>query len=145
MNAKYFAMALGVIYIIVGIAGFIPGLLMEPNLAAPDVSLTTGYGNLFGLFPVNILHTLVHLGVGVWGVAASRRPGAARKFAQSVAVIFAVLTIFGLIPGLKTLFGLIPLHGHDVWLHALTAIVAAYFGFRSSARDKYIDAGTVAK
>jgi hypothetical protein len=35
----------------------------------------------------------------------------------------------GLIPGLKTLFGLVPLYGHDVWLHATLAIVVAYFGF----------------
>ena len=35
----------------------------------------------------------------------------------------------GLIQVLSTTFGLIPLYGHDVWLHALLAIVAAYFGF----------------
>jgi hypothetical protein len=48
----------------------------------------------------------------------------------SLAVIFGVLTVMGLIPGLNTVFGLIPLFGHDIWLHALTAIAAAYFGFR---------------
>jgi hypothetical protein len=36
----------------------------------------------------------------------------------------------GLIPGLNNLFGFIPLHGHDVWLHAGTAAIAAYFGWR---------------
>jgi hypothetical protein len=42
-----------------------------------------------------------------------------------------VLTVFGLIPGLNTLFGLTPLFGHDVWLHALTAIIAAWFGWKA--------------
>jgi hypothetical protein len=31
--------------------------------------------------------------------------------------------------GLGLLFDLIPLHGHDIWLHFVLAGVAAYFGF----------------
>jgi hypothetical protein len=27
------------------------------------------------------------------------------------------------------MFGVIPLFGHDIWLHAGTAALAAYFGF----------------
>ncbi|HVK56780.1 MAG TPA: DUF4383 domain-containing protein [Burkholderiales bacterium] len=144
MNARNFALAAGVIYIVVGILGFIPGVVREPSLNAPEVQVTANYGYLFGLFPVNILHTLFHLAIGVWGVIAARRPHAARRYAQSIAIIYAVLTVFGLIPGLNTLFGLLPLHGHDVWLHGLTAIAAAYFGFRKTSED-YIDAGAVAK
>ena len=45
----------------------------------------------------------------------------------------------GLIPGLNTTFGLIPIFGNDVWLHALTALIAAYFGW--GTRDR---AGDVA-
>jgi hypothetical protein len=32
---------------------------------------------------------------------------------------------------MSTLFGMLPMHGHDVWLHAATAAAAAYFGWRS--------------
>ena len=48
-----------------------------------------------------------------------------------LAIAYAALMVFGLIPGLNTLFGLVPLYGHDVWLHAVLAAVAAYFGFFS--------------
>jgi hypothetical protein len=48
-------------------------------------------------------------------------------------VVYAVLTVAGLIPGLNTLFGLVPLFGHDIWLHALITIAAAYFGFARAA------------
>lgn len=130
MNVRNFALVLGVVYALVGVLGFIPGLLREPGPAAPELAVTAGYGYLLGLFPVNILHTLVHLAVGVWGIAAYKSMGASKVFARSVAILFGVLTILGLIPGLRTLFGLLPLHGHDIWLHALTAAVAAYFGFR---------------
>jgi hypothetical protein len=35
----------------------------------------------------------------------------------------------GLIPALSTMFGLMPIFGHTVWLHAATAAAAAYFGY----------------
>ena len=131
MSTRNFAMVLGVIYVVVGVLGFVPPLLTSPA-DAPPLALDQAYGYLFGLFPVNILHSLVHLGVGVWGVLAARTLAAARTYAASVAVIFGVLTVMGFVPRLNTAFGFIPLFGHDVWLHALTAIVAAYFGFRET-------------
>jgi len=129
MTVRNFAMVLGVVYIVIGVLGFVPPLLTSPA-DAPPLAFDQAYGYLFGLFPVNILHSLVHLGVGIWGVVAARTFPAARTYAVSLAVIFGVLTVMGLIPGLNTVFGLIPLFGHDIWLHALTAIAAAYFGFR---------------
>jgi hypothetical protein len=33
---------------------------------------------------------------------------------------------------MATLFGMLPIHGHDVWLHAGSAAIAAYFGWRST-------------
>lgn len=84
---------------------------------------------LFGLFPVNVLHNLVHILFGAWGLVAARSLGAARTYARVVAIAYALLTIMGLIPATNTTFGLVPIYGHDVWLHALLAIVAAYFGF----------------
>jgi hypothetical protein len=41
--------------------------------------------------------------------------------------------VMGMVPGLNTVFGLLPLHSHDVWLHAGTAAIAAYFGWRREA------------
>jgi hypothetical protein len=129
METRYFALVLGIVYTLVGIAGFVPAALAPAPPGAPPVEITSGYGYLFGLFPVNLVHTLVHLAIGIWGLAAYARFGAARTYAQAVAIIYGVLTILGLVPGLNTLMGLAPLHGADVVLHALTAIVAAYFGF----------------
>jgi hypothetical protein len=141
MSSRHFALVLGAIYTVVGILGFVPGVLTAPPAGAPPVRVDQAYGYLFGLFPVNVLHSLVHLGIGIWGLVASRRPSPSRDYARALAVIFGVLTIMGLIPGLRTVGGLIPLFGHDIWLHALTAIVAAYFGFGRSriadvARDE---------
>jgi hypothetical protein len=83
-----------------------------------------------GLLPVNTLHNVVHLLFGVIGIAASR--GAivsARGYFRLVAVSYTLLVLLGLIPATQTTFGLIPIWGNDVWLHALLAAGAAYFGF----------------
>lgn len=138
MNVRNFAMIIGVIYVIVGIAGFIPALLQPMEADAPPLAVNTLGGRLLGLFPVNILHTIVHLLIGIWGVLAARSLGGATAFARSLAVLYGLLTIMGLIPGLNNVFGLIPLHSHDVWLHAATALIAAYFGFSSRVNAQRI-------
>jgi Domain of unknown function (DUF4383) len=128
MATRYFALIYGILFLLVGIVGFIPGLKtpmdIDVHLAVDGVS-----GRLLGLFPINSLHNIVHLAFGVWGVLAYRTFPAARLYGRSVAIIYGVLTIMGLIPVLNTTFGLIPLYSHDIWLHAVLAIIAAYFGF----------------
>lgn len=129
MRIKYFAVTSGVLYLLVGVLGFLPPFVPPPPVTAPDVSVESGYGHLFGLFPVNALHNLVHVAIGLWGVIAFRDMLEARRFARGLTLLYAGLAVMGLIPVLKTFFGLIPLYGHDVWLHALTAAVGAYFGW----------------
>ena len=133
MATRYFALILGIVYVVIGLMGFVPAFLTPPPATAPEVTVDTLYGYLLGIFPVNILHTLVHLVVGVWGVLAYRSFSASRTFAQVVAVVFGLLTIMGLIPGLSTTFGLVPLHGADIALHAVTTLLAVYFGFVAPA------------
>ncbi len=102
---------------------------MQPADAGHDVTMTQNYGNLLGLFPINLLHNVVHIVFGLWGLAASRSLGGSIGYARAVAIIYAVLAVMGLIEGLNTTFGLVPLYGNDVWLHAALALVAAYFGW----------------
>lgn len=137
MSVRTFALIYGAVFIVVGIAGFIPGLLGPHDAVEHPLAVEEGAGDLFGLFPVNMLHNLVHLAFGVWGLAVARNAHAAILYARSVAVIYAVLAIMGLIPGLDTAFGLVPLHGNDIWLHALLAAGAAYFGFIRHAESEH--------
>ena len=129
---RTFALIFGIIYLLVGILGFIPGLYTHTT-DMPHPSVETGHGYLLGIFPINILHNIVHLLIGLWGLLASRSISGARLYAQVLAVVYGLLAIMGLIPATNMTFGLIPIHGNDVWLHALSALIAAYFGF--VARD----------
>ena len=123
MNARMFALVFGVVYLVVGLLGFFieGGTSMVADETAP---------RLLGLFPVNILHNIVHLAIGAWGLASYRSYSGSVAYARGLAVFYGLLTIMGLLPRpFNNTFGLIPIFGHDVWLHALTAAVAAYFGF----------------
>lgn len=139
MNTRTFARIWGVLFLLAGAAGFIPGLWHPAPAHYPDLAVDSFYGDAMGLFPVNILHNIVHLLFGVWGLLAARSFGAARGYARAVAIIYAVLLVAGLVPGLNTMFGLVPLFGNDVWLHAILALPAAYFGFVH--RDRVDTAG----
>ena len=133
MTTQRFAMFMGIVFLLVGVLGFVPGSTAPPPPQTPDLAVHAGYGYLLGLFPVNVLHNLVHLAIGIWGLTAYRTLTWARRFAQGLAIFYGMLAVMGLIPVLNTTFGLIPIFGHDVWLHAVTAIAAAYFGFATAA------------
>jgi hypothetical protein len=130
MDTRRFALALGVVFVLVGILGFVPGV--NQMHAGHDPSLVVegpGTGYLLGLFHVNVLHNLVHILFGMLGIAMGRSAAGAVLYARIVAVAYGLLAVMGLVPGLNTTFGLIPIHGADVILHALIAAAAAYFGF----------------
>jgi hypothetical protein len=129
MLTRRFALVVGIIYLVIGIAGFIPGLVQGRDY--PNLAVDAGSGALLGLFPVNVVHHLVHLLIGVLGIAAYRAFDTARLYARGLAIVYGVLAVMGLISAanLDTMFGLTPLFSHDVWLHAGTAVIAAYFGW----------------
>jgi hypothetical protein len=131
MNARTFATLLGVAFLLAGAAGFVPSPIPAD---APSLTVHQGHGLALGLFPVNILHNIVHLLFGVLGLAAARgMVMSARGYAQMIAVAYGLLTVMGLLPATQTTFGLIPIWGNDVWLHGAIAVAAAYFGFGGAA------------
>ena len=129
MNTRSFALVWGILFLLIGASGFIPGLLQPHGPGHPDLAVETLYGDALGLFPVNVIHSGLHILYGLWGLAASRSWSGARTYAKVVAISYGALVILGLIPATNTLFGLVPIFGNDVWLHALLAAPAIYFGF----------------
>lgn len=127
--AQRFAQIFGAVYLLVGILGLIP---IVPFLVGivPNV---IGPLNQFelGLFAVNWLHSLVHIAIGVAGLAVFRNAVTARSYALALGVVYALLFLLGLLgPPLSNVFGLVPLFGApDLILHLLTALIAfgAYF------------------
>lgn len=117
------AAAFGVVFILIAIVGFIApngGMSMQPTDPATAAKA-------LGIFPVNLLHNVVHLLFGVWGLAASRSWGGSKQFFTVAGIIYVVLTIVGFVA--PTGFGLVPLGGSDIWLHALLGIVMLAIGY----------------
>ena len=135
MDTRRFALIWGILFLVIFAAGVIPGLLQPTAPGDPNLAMEQMYGRALGLFPVNLLHDGVHLIFGVWGLLASRSYDGAKSYARITAVIYAVFVIMGLVPGLNTTFGLVPLFSHDVWLHVILAAGAAYFGFIHRDRE----------
>ena len=135
MTTQRFAQIAGVVFLLVGVLGFFPGLKSAPSLGLPHLAVDGGYGLLLGLFPVNWLHNLVHLGIGIAAWSSSEDNASARQFARGLTILYGALAVMGLIPVFNMTFGLIPLYGHDIWLHAGTAAMAAYFGFGQGVEE----------
>jgi hypothetical protein len=131
---RTFALIFGIVYMLVGVLGFVPGLAQH-NADMKPIMIETFHGKMLGLFPINVLHNVVHMAIGAWGILASKSVSASRLFGKGLAVFFGLLAILGLIPGTNTMFGLVPIYGHDVWLHGLSALIAAYFGFVARESD----------
>lgn len=138
MTSRRFAQVIGVLFLVVGVVGFIPLFVSTPHPnAVPGLFADGGYGLLIGLFPVNWIHNLVHLGVGLAGLSFASSVSRARGFARGLTWFYGILAVMGTFPPLSMTFGLIPLHGWDVWLHGGIAAAAAYFGYgkRAQAAD----------
>lgn len=127
MSTRTFATVFGIVFLVIGIAGFVQPLLQPPE--GGELAVDSDHAMLLGTFAVNTMHNVVHLLFGLWGLLSCRATGHAITYARGVAIIYALLTVAGLIPSLDTLFGLVPLHGNNVWLHAGLALIGAYFGW----------------
>ena len=126
-NAQWGALILGIAFLLAGIMG----LFVENGMAmAADPASS---GQLLGLFPVNLVHNVVHLALGAWGIAASRSTDASRLYGRIGAGIYAALVVIAFLS--PTLFGLAPIGGNDIWLHALFAAGLAWIGFAGDNRS----------
>ena len=128
------SLAFGIGFLAATIAGFlVTGMSnMDPDPETAPRAL--------GLFPVNVIHNVVHLVFGVWGVLAARSIDGSRAYCRTTGVIYLVLVAVGLI--FPTGFGLVPLGGTDPWLHLALGLPLAWFGFRARDTDPTVRVGT---
>jgi hypothetical protein len=113
MTAQRVAQLFGIVFLLIGILGFVPG-------ATPN-------GMLLGVFPVNTLHNVVHLLFGVWGLMSARSFSGAVTYGKVGGIIYMFLAVLGFLS--PNPMGLIPIGGADVWLHGVLGIALAFVGF----------------
>jgi hypothetical protein len=124
--AKTAAGAVGAVFLLVGILGFIPGITTDYDtmkFASDDSS-----AKLLGIFQVSILHNIVHLLFGVVGLAAARNVRLVVPFFLGSAAIYLVLTIYGLVIDKDSNANFVPLNSADNWLHLVLVIALGALG-----------------
>lgn len=118
MTAQMAARLFGVVFIAIGLLGFVPALV-------PD-------GKLLGIFEVNALHNLIHLASGVAALVLSSSYANAKLYFKVFAVVYGLVTLLGLVYGNEPILGLVSNNYADVLLHVAITAGAAYFGFRKT-------------
>lgn len=123
------AQIFGWIFIVLGVVGLVwPGGLSMTATMGPEQP------RLFGIFPINLLHNVVHVALGAWGVLAARTWASAKSYALGAGTLYAILAVAGFF--IPTFFGLVPIGGNVIWLHVLLAVVL--IGFGATAREPTI-------
>ena len=114
------AAAVGAVFLLVGILGFIPGITTDY-----DTMMFAGHeseAKLLGIFQVSILHNIVHLLFGVAGLALSRRADTAKTFLIGGGAIYLVLWIYGLVIDKTSSANFVPVNAADDWLHLVLGL-----------------------
>ncbi|MFD5825968.1 DUF4383 domain-containing protein [Lentzea sp. NPDC060358] len=121
------ALAVSVVFVLVGVAGFIPGLTTNY-----DTLMFAGHESqamLLGVFMVSILHNIVHLAFGVAGFLMSRTARGAYGYLVGGGIVYLVLWLYGLVVDHDSSANFVPLNTADNWLHLLLAVGMAGLGF----------------
>ncbi|MBG0741074.1 DUF4383 domain-containing protein [Paeniglutamicibacter antarcticus] len=119
-NVQKAALAVGVVFLLVGVLGFIPGITSQYNQLS--FAGHESEGMLLGLFQVSVLHNIVHLIFGVAGIASARIISGARSYLLYGGIIYLVLWIYGLVIDQNSAGNFVPLNGADNWLHLFLGV-----------------------
>ncbi len=113
--ARQAAAIVGGVFLLVGIAGFIPGITTDYD----QLSLAghESGAKLLGIFQVSILHNVVHLFFGVVGLALARTMKGATYYLIGGGVVYLVLWFYGLVVGHHSAGNFVPVNDADNWLH----------------------------
>lgn len=128
------AAVVGVVFLVVGVAGFIPGVTTHYD----ELSFA-GHGSmakLLGLFMVSVLHNVVHILFGVAGLALARTPGGARNFLIWGGVIYLVLWLYGVLIPSDSAANFVPVNGADNWLHLGLALGMIALGIFTPSTER---------
>ena len=114
--AQKLALLFGAVFLLAGIAGFIPGL--TTNLYdGLEFAGEESTAELLGIFQVSILHNIIHLLFGVGILMAATHAGALAYLLWS-GVLYVVVFLLGLVGGGDW----VPINNADDLLHAVLAV-----------------------
>ena len=88
----------GVVFLAVGLAGFVPGLTTD-LYDGLEFAGSEGTSELLGTFEVSVLHNIVHALFGLAGLALAASPSGARSFLVGGGGLYLALFLLGIAGG----------------------------------------------
>ena len=131
------ALAVGIVFLAVGVLGFIPGITR--NYSALAIYSHHSGALLLGVFQVSILHNIVHLLFGVAGLVLARSVSGARNYLVWGGVIYLVLFVYGLIVGQRSAANFVPVNTADDFLHLVLGVGMIALGLALTRRRGVVD------
>jgi hypothetical protein len=136
------ALLVGAAFLLVGIAGFIPGI--TTNLYdGLEFAGHDSEAELLGLFQVSILHNLVHLLLGVLGLTLAATWAGARAYLIGGGIAYLALWIYGLVVDRDSSANFVPMNTADNWLHFILG--AAMVGLGLLLGREYVGRNRIAE
>jgi len=134
------ALVLGIVFLLIGILGFIPGITTNYS----DMAFATHESDarLLGIFQVSILHNIVHLLFGVAGLVMARTARQARNYLVFGGAVYLVLFVYGLLIGQESDANFVPVNPADDILHLVLGIGMIGLGLALSRSRTGTVAGT---
>ncbi len=129
------AAVFGLVFLLAGIAGFIPGITSNYDELA--LLGTESRAELLGLFRVSVLHNIVHLLFGV-GLLAAARYSWSKLYLLGGGAAYAGVVAYGFVVDHESEANFLPLNTADNLLHVvLTAgmLVAGGVGLAAAKRS----------
>lgn len=126
--------AVGVVFLLVGILGFVPGITTD--YSTMEFAGHESDAKLLGVFEVSILHNIVHLLFGVAGLVLARTWGSARTYLIAGGAIYLVLWIYGLLVDHESAANFVPVNDADNWLHFVLGLCMIALGVLLAKRDR---------
>ncbi len=108
------ALAFGVVYLLVGIVGFF--------ITGFDAFADNTQDEMLLFFMINPLHNIVHIVIGLAGIALSRTLAGARTYGWLLAVGYGAAFVYGLIAAGQD-WDFLNINAADNVLHIATAVV----------------------
>ncbi|WP_303395041.1 DUF4383 domain-containing protein [Micromonospora sp. NBS 11-29] len=126
------ASGFAVLLLLIGALGFVPGV----TSSYPDLRLAgPGSGaRLLGLFQVSVLHNVVHLVLGVAGLALARTVAGARVFLLGAGAVYLVLWLHGLAIDRRTDANVLAVDRAGSWLHLVLGVAMLASGLLAGRR-----------
>jgi hypothetical protein len=126
------AMAVGAVFLVVGVLGFIPGI--TSNYDTLGAAGHESEAMLLGIFQVSILHNIVHLLFGVAGLAMAKRAASARTYLVGGGLVYLLLWLYGLLIDKESQANFVPVNSADDWLHLVLGLGMIGLGVALSRR-----------